>query len=438
MSKYKLTHYLTEALILEEGGLPWKFRFAMLASVAVFMLAVFTSSVIQVNEAVMARGQFRPRSFVHKVQPAEGGIVDEILVQEGDLVAKGALLMRLKNTTTTTNQEQTETRLASLLARSARLTAFISGTQPDFSGIDAKYKDVVQDQAALLRSQSRSRQAGNWVFVTQEEQKRAEIAQAEEEIKNARSRGEVNESLLTLQEKLAKKQLVSRMTQLEAKRTLLNSEGEIRALQVRINKARSSLQEVILKHQAFEQDLMTQANQELGEVNNDIAQTQEALNKLVDRRKRLDVFAPVSGRVQNMRFRSIGSVVGVGDLLLQVIPADDDLTLEVNIAPKDVGFVHPGQPVVMRVGSFDFDRFGTVEGDLIAVSPFTYMDTDKQVYYRGTVQPRSRTVGRSGQQYFILPGMWADVEVITGGRSLLDYLLKPILSPLASAISGPT
>ncbi|MBF0153015.1 MAG: HlyD family type I secretion periplasmic adaptor subunit [Magnetococcales bacterium] len=438
MSKYKLTHYLTEALVLEEGGFSWKFRLALLGSVAVFMLAVFVASLVEVNEAVMARGQFRPRSFVHKVQPSEGGIVDEILVKEGDLVAKGALLLRLKNATTTANQEQMEGRLSGLKARAARLTAFMEGTEADFSGIDARHKDLIQDQAALLRSQNQSRQAGRWVFTTQEEQKRAEIAQAEEEIKNARSRGEVNESLLTLQDKLAKKNLVSRMAQLEAKRTVITSSGEIRSLEARLNKARSSLQEVIMKRQAFENDIQTQANQELGNVKNEIAEMQEALSKLVDRKKRLDILAPVAGRVQNLRFRSIGAVVGVGDLLLQVIPADDELTLDLNIAPKDIGFVHPGQPVVIRVTSFDFDRYGTVGGDLVATSPFTYLDNDKQVSYKGEVHPKSRTVGRSGQQYFILPGMWADAEIITGSRSLLDYLLKPLLSPLTSAIAGPS
>ncbi|MBF0423730.1 MAG: HlyD family type I secretion periplasmic adaptor subunit, partial [Magnetococcales bacterium] len=245
----------------------------------------------------------------------------------------------------------------------------------------------------------------------------------------------VNESLLSLQSRLAQKNLVPRLTQMETQRTALNSTGEIRSLEIRLNKARAALREISAKREAFTADLMAQTQKELGEVNNDIAQTREALHKLNDSEKRLRILAPVEGRVQNLRFRSKGAVVAAGDLLLQIIPMDDELALEMNISPKDIGFVRVGLPVVMRVTSFDFDRYGTVSGRLTAISPFTYMDTDKQAYYKGVVQPESRVIGRSGQQYFILPGMGAEAEIITGSRSLLDYLLKPLLSPLETANS---
>ncbi|MBF0175334.1 MAG: HlyD family type I secretion periplasmic adaptor subunit [Magnetococcales bacterium] len=427
MTKNKLTRYLSEALILEESEFSWRFRLALLGSVAVFIVSVLIASNTQVNEAIMAHGQFRPQSFIHKIQPSEGGIVDEIHVQEGDAVEKGKLLLRLKNAATAANQEQMEGRLAGLLARAARLTAFLNGTPADFSAIVTNRKDLIRDQAALLHVQNQSRQASHWVFTTQEGQKQAEIAQIEEEIKNARSRAGVNESLLTLQEKLAKKNLVSRMKELEAQRTLLTSTGEIQGLEVRLNKARSSLQEVTLRRKVFEDDLQTQASRELSEVHNEIAQTRETLAKLTDRSKRLEIFSPTSGRIQNLRFRSIGAVVGVGDLLMEIIPKGDDLILELNITPRDIGFVHPDQEVVIRVTSFDFDRFGTIAGTLTSVSPFTYMDAGKQAYYKGTVRPKSRTVDHAGQQYFILPGMWADAEIVTGSRSLLNYLLKPLI-----------
>lgn len=436
MKKNKLTQFLTEALILEESGFSWQFRLAMASSVAVFLLSLLVASQIQMNEAVMARGQFRPKSFVHKVQPSEGGLVEEIKVQEGDRVEKGALLLRLRNATTTANQEQTEGRLAGSLARAARLTAFMQGTSPDFSAVDSKHKDLIRDQMALLQAQNQSRKANLWVFATQEEQKRAEISQIEEEIKSTHNRAEIDESLLSLQSRLAKKNLVPRVTQLEAKRTVLGSTKDIRSLDIRLNKARASLQEVILKRKSFDDDLMTQAQQELGEVMSEAAQTREALNKLDDHRKRLDILAPIAGRVQNLRFRTIGAVAAVGDLLLQIIPEDDQVILDMNISPKDIGFVRIGQSVVMRVTSFDADRYGTVSGELTAISPFTYMDPDKQVYYKGTVRPDRRTVGRSGQHYFILPGMWADAEIITGNRSLLTYLLKPLLGPLTATVSG--
>ncbi|MBF0137428.1 MAG: HlyD family type I secretion periplasmic adaptor subunit [Magnetococcus sp. DMHC-1] len=436
LAKNRLTRYLSEALILEESGFGWNFRLALLGSVTIFILAIVLASRVKVNEAVVAHGQFRPQSHVHKVQPSEGGIIEEIPVREGDLVDKGALLLRLKNATTSTNQEQTERRLAGLLARSARLLAYLNGTPADFSAIDPKYKDLLEDQSALLRVQNQSRQAGHWVFTTQEEQKRSEIAQIQEEIKSARNRSGVNESLLTLQEKLAEKNLVSRMTQLEAKRTLLTSTGEIRSLEVRLGKARSALQEVVLKRKAFEDDITTQASQELSNVNSDIAQTRELLARLADRQQRLEVRSPIRGRIQNLRFRSIGAVVGVGDLVLQVIPDNDDLILDLNISTRDIGFVHPGQEVVIRVTSFDFARYGSVAGGLVAISPFTYMDAEKQVYYKGTVQPKSRTVSHAGQHYKILPGMGADAEIITGNRSLLEYLLKPLLSPLSATVAG--
>ncbi|MBF0462834.1 MAG: HlyD family type I secretion periplasmic adaptor subunit [Magnetococcales bacterium] len=437
MSTHPSVHRFTDAIILEEAAISWKVRLAMVLTIGVSFLFGGWSVATRIDEAVKTTGQFVPQGLVYKVQPSESGLLAALLVREGEPVEKGALLVRLSNAADDSDQKQAMARLAGLNARRIRLNAFLNrtqeasgGTEADFSSISPEYGDVIRDQASLLRSQILARETSLSVLETQVTQKRTECEQLADLIRTAQGRVDVDDAMLTLQDELANKNLVSRVNQLNAKRTYLGSQSEVERLTKQLDKARQALDEVQKRRRILDSESRQQASDELGQVNNDIAQTQELLLRLQERHAQLEMRAPVSGVVQGLRTQTIGAVVKSGDVLMQIVPLNAEMILEVQIPPKDIGVVRPDQPVVIRVSSYDFQRFGTVSGRLLSVSPSTEVDLadkDRRPHYKGQVRPDHRFVG--SPEYPILPGMLAEADITTGHRSVLVYLLKPLLLP---------
>ncbi|MBF0191189.1 MAG: HlyD family type I secretion periplasmic adaptor subunit [Magnetococcales bacterium] len=429
MLQNRFSRHLSEAHILEETGVSWQVKAILAGTLFLTVLLLWMTATVQVNEAVKAAGEFLPIHGVQRIHPPEGGIVTGIHAVNGQVVSKGALLVRLKNSVTDAEERQVEARLMGLKARAIRQEAFLKGTEPDFSEIPARYADVVREQRALLDTQNQVRQKSLWVFETQIQQKRTEIELATQNLRNMEKSVAVNADLMALQENLGKKKLVSRLSQLESRRVYLESEGKGKTLLVQIKQNQGALEEVLAKKGVYEKELRNQANQELGTIQNEISQVKTLLERQMDRKHNLDVHAPIDGRVQDSRVWTLGSVFNPRDVLMEIVPLTDDLQLALNIAPKDMGYVRTGQEVSIRVTSYEFSRFGGVEGRLMSISPFTRMDPDGNVSYQGIVKPARAFVGDPAEGRAILPGMKADVDIISGRRSILSYILNPLTRP---------
>jgi HlyD family type I secretion membrane fusion protein len=173
---------------------------------------------------------------------------------------------------------------------------------------------------------------------------------------------------------------------------------------------------------------------ELGTVTAELAQVNEALARATDQVTRLEVTAPVSGFIQNLQVRNPGTVIPAGGVLMEVVPVDDELMVEARISTRDVGHVAPGQPVTVKVSSFDFVRYGAVDGVLQTISATTYIDEQTgQPYYKGMVSLAQPHLGEDPDANRILPGMTVQADIVTGEKTLLEYILKPIYVSLAHA-----
>ncbi|MBF0098553.1 MAG: HlyD family type I secretion periplasmic adaptor subunit [Magnetococcales bacterium] len=430
MTSRHSVHRFADAVTLEEAVISWKVRLALVVTLCFTLLFASWSAMTHVDEAVKANGQFVPQGLIYRVQSSEAGILSSIAVKEGDRVEKGDLLLKLNNAPIDADEKQALARMAGLQARRIRLQALLTGTEADFSSIDSAYSDLIRDQASLLRTQIAARESNLSVIDTQLIQKKTECEQLANQIHTAKGRVEVDRALLALQEELANKKLVAEVTRLNAKRTYLSSQADWNRLQNQYEKATQALDEVKKRRRTTEAESRQQGSDELGQVNSDIAQAQELLNRLQERRSLMEIRTPVAGAVQGLRTQTVGAVIKAGDVLMQIVPADTEMMLEVRIPPKDIGFVHPDLPVVIKVNSYDFGRFGTISGLLLSVSPSTELQdgqAEKKPFYRGIIRPDTRFVG--SQQYPILPGMSAEADIITGERSVLAYLLKPLLLP---------
>ncbi len=432
MPTHHSAHRFADAITLEEAVIPWKVRSALLLTIGLSVLFGGWSVATRIDEAVKTTGQIVPRGLIYSVQSSESGILSALYVREGDHVEKGDLLLQMTNAPADSDEKQAMARLISLQARRIRLYAFLNGTEADFSSIGSDHADLIRDQASLLRTQIASRESNSAVLDTQLIQKKTEYEQLVGLIQTAEGREEVDAAMLALQNEMAHKNLVSEVSRLNSKRTHLTSQSEVVRLRNQLEKAKQALDEVTRRRQTAEAESRQQASDELGQTNNDIAQTQELLNRLQERRAQLEIRTPVAGAVQGLQTQTIGAVIKGGDALMQIVPVDAEMLLEVHIFPRDIGFVRPDLPVVIKVTSYDWERFGTVSGQLLSLSPSTesvgVVGGARKPFYIGRIRPDTRFVGTP--QYPLLPGMLAEADITTGQRSVLAYLLKPLLLPM--------
>ncbi|MBF0455931.1 MAG: HlyD family type I secretion periplasmic adaptor subunit [Magnetococcales bacterium] len=427
MLRNNFSRYLPEANILEETGVSSKILLLLLGTVLLTAFLFILASATTVDEAIKSRGQILPQKGVIQVQPSEGGVIEAIHVQNGQRVNRGSLLITLNNAKTSSEQKQVEARLMSLIAKSIRLEAFIKETPADFSGIPEAYADLVREQRSLLKTQNQALKQSLSVYDKQIDQRQSEIELTRQNLNNIEATNRVNATLLSLQEDLGKKNLSSRMSQLDAKRVHLTSEGKKMGLISQYKQVKLALREVKEKKKRFKEMALEQASRELSEINNEINQSRTQLERMNDRKRNLFIRAPIAGWIQNTQVHTIGGVFRSGDIMMEVVPAHADLHLELEIKPQDVGFVKPGQKVAVKVSSYSAEQYGKISGKMVSISPFTQMGSDGSFIYKGIVKLDSRFVGDPKEGRLILPGMTAEADVISGNRSILTYIIKPLI-----------
>ena len=200
-------------------------------------------------------------------------------------------------------------------------------------------------------------------------------------------------------------------------------------------RARETIAEANLRLNELHNSQREEAFSELGRLGGEIAQTSETLRKLKDRVARLEIHAPSRGYIKGLQFTTIGGVIAPAQVVMELVPTDDVLVAETRISTEDIGHVHLGQPVTVKVSAFDYIRYGSISGELVSISASTFVDEDGRPYYKGRVALDSDLVGDGARAQPIIPGMTVQADIQTGERTLLQYLLKPVYVSLDQAFS---
>lgn len=368
-------NYVAKSILLEEAAPPSYLKTTVLlagASIIVFLVWAFFATL---DVIAMASGQIMPVQSVKIIQHIDGGRIASIDVIDGQKVKKGQLLLKMNDTEALSEYQTLNAKYWALYSKVERLRALIANRPGNFSRVPKQYEDLILEQEHTLKTS------------------RAQIKQLEEEIKILTEVSEIRSGLA--QEKLA-----TRVQALEAQRTLNISQAEL------LRYRRTALDE-----------LNTSANE--------LAQTEEQLNKLKDRLDRVEVLSPVDGIVQDLKFRTVGGVVAPGGILLNVVPDDGVLQAEVRAAPTDIGFIRVGQSARIKVGTYDFMRYGIIDGEVAMVSPYSAMDEKQNPYFKVIVRLNKNFVGEDPSKR-IEPGMTVMADIMTDRQSVLRYLLRPI------------
>ncbi len=417
---------LSEAIQLEEEVVPEFIRSALFGLSLVVMLFLAWAYVVEIGEVAVASGEVVPSGLVKVVQHLEGGVVSEINVKEGDAVDKGAILARLSGANSNANLKQMEARNVALRLRGERLSAIANNRPIDFEGIGDRFPQLVADQLSVYRDQIEARKTSESVIKSQIEQRVREIKQLEEALKIALQQRELTGKMLAMRKKLVEKKLITKMVYLETKRAKVTANGEVTRIQDEISVAKQTLAESRNRLTNLEAQLRQEASTEMGQVSAEIAEVRSTIVRMKDQVERLDVKAPVRGKVQDLQIGTLGEVIQPGALLMKIVPLGGSLQAEIRISPNDIGYIHVGLPAFLKIGSYDYSRFGGVDGKLIRISPSSIVEPDGTAYFKGWISLDKPYVGDERSNLKIAPGMSVQADIKTGKKTLLSYLIKPV------------
>ena len=431
-ARQRTVRFLSQPLLLEEAGPPRLLRQLLITLSVLVGGFVVLAGITEVQETAVANGQVMPAGSVHTVQHLEGGIVSDLQVSEGQLVEADDVLVLLERAAAEGELEQLRARQAALAVRAERLRAFVLDSDPDFAAGEP-FPALIRDQEAILEMQRRTRDSQREVLLSRIDQRQAEIDALVEQRSSLETQVEIVEEEVEMRNQLLEKGLVSRVVFLETKRNLSRARGDLAAVIGEQARAREAKAEARSSLAELDARLRNEALDEMGTVSAELTQVTELLAKLEDRVVRLDIRAPVRGRIKGLNTRTLGSVIAPGEVLMEIVPIDDVMVAEVRLSPRDVGHIQANQKAEVSVSTYDTVRYGTIPGTVTQVSASTFQDENGEPYYKATISLAKNHVGSHDGRNLVLPGMVVDARINTGGKTLLEYLLKPVYRSLDNA-----
>lgn len=389
-----------------------------------------------IDEVTKGEGKAIPSSRIQKIQNLEGGIVAQIYVHEGQIVEAGAPLVRLDDTRFASNVGETEADRVAMELRVERLSAEIDNRPLNITEAARKaVPNQVSNEESLY--QSRRQQLSDEIGGLQQQ-----LVQRQQELREFGSKQEQYRNSLNLlrqeigmSEPLVQQGAISPVEVLRLKRSEVETRGMLDGTTLAIPRAQAAINEVQRKIDETRGKFRSEALAQLNEARTNLSKAQATSKGLEDRVSRTMVSSPVRGIVKQMLVNTVGGVIQPGSDIAEVVPLDDTLLVEAKIRPQDIAFLHPGQEAMIKFTAYDYTIYGGLKGKLEQIGADTVQDEDKKnTYYIIKLRTDRSHLGTDEKPLLIIPGMVASVDIITGKKSILSYLLKPIIKSRAEAM----
>ncbi len=426
--------YLSQAIQLEEAMNPTLLRSTMLVISISILGFVLWAAATNINEVARAPGEVIPEGNIKTVQHLEGGIVKQLNVRDGQVVQKGDVLVVLDGAGTAQDLMRAEKAGLILKIEEERLRAFLQGRDPDWTQFKNSDPAIIYDAENHFNSMRGARLEKNKLASQQLKEQKQIRSGLYGTLKTARENAAISQEIFDRRQKLNADGYVSDMQMMQSKRDLQIQNGEIFRLKNEIEIADKKIREFEIRMNSTAADQIDDVNQRLSIVMAEQSQNEELIQKLQNRNERLVVRSPSSGVIKGLEVNTIGEVVRPGAPLMDILPTQEKLIAEVRIKPQYIGHITTGQQVRLKFSSFDFSRYGSVNGILKQISATTFSTDDGERYYEGLVSLDRQYVGED-MKNIIVPGMTVMADVITGEKTIMDYLLKPIQRSVQTAFS---
>lgn len=426
--------YLTGAITLEETINPHLIRRTMIIISAAVMVFLTWSSFAHISEVSRAYGEIVPASSTRVVQHLDGGQVEAINVTEHQLIRKGDVLFVIDGMGAGEDLAEIKAHQTSLALELERLHAFVEQRAPDFSAIDATPQAKAREMdtyASMLAAREDERSVMRQQLAQKQQSAHAAQARLSAFSKNMK----VAEQQYAMLNTLKQKQLVTTPRYLDSLRQLNETEGNMSTAANEKKEAQAAIGEYSERLAMIDARYRNDSYEQLHRAEGEYAQTSERLLKLQQRADRREVRSPVDGYVKGLKVTTLGSVVQPGETLAEIVPSVDRLVADVRIRPQDVGQVNVGEKARVKISAFDFSRFGALEGKIETMSATTFTDEQGQKYYRGRISLPNPYVGDKAANRRLIPGMTVEADIITGEKTVLGYLVKPVQVAMSNALS---
>ncbi|MHC2145141.1 HlyD family type I secretion periplasmic adaptor subunit [Pseudomonas sp. 210_17 TE3656] len=410
-------------------------RITVWLAAALLLVALTWAWFAVLDEVTMGEGKAIPSSKVQVIQNLEGGIVTEIFVREGQMVNKGDTLLRLDDTRFLSNKGESEADRYALTAQVERLSAEAEGRPFEVSEeVRSKAPQVAEDELSLYQSRQRRLTSEKQTLSEQLRQKTQELAEFRSKAEQYRSALALLQQELNMSTPLVGTGAISPVEILRLKRSTVEARGSLNATTLAIPRAEAAVAEIKSKIEESEAGFRSEAAKELNEKRTDLSKITASSIAIDDRVTRTTVVSPVHGIIKLLKVNTIGGVVQPGSDLLEIVPLEDNLLIEAKVRPQDVAFLHPGQSAMVKFSAYDYTIYGGLKAKLELISADTVTDDKGNSFYLIQVRTDKNHLGGDNKPLLIIPGMTATVDIITGQKSVLDYLLKPVLKARTEAM----
>ncbi len=405
------------------------------AIVAIFSLFLIWAYFAKVDEISRGMGQVVPSQRVQIIQNLEGGILSEIAVREGQKVNQDDLLARLENVQAASIYQDTLAKVYENMAAIARLEARIDGSEATYPQELEINPNLISRSDALLQAERNQDLAELNILLNQKTLKNQELAEQEELKKQLSKSLELAQKQRNLAAPLLAQRAYSEIDFVNLEQRVQEISSELSVLEYSLPRLYTELQDVENRVVAHKAEQATTHRTQINTLEAELTSLRENLKAGGDRLIRTDIKSPVNGIVNTIFINTLGGVVRPAEAIMEIVPLTDELIVEAKINPVDIAFIYNGQKAIVKLSAYDFSIYGALEGVVDHISADTLEDQDGTVYYAVKIKTHANTLGKENQNLPILPGMLAQVDIITGKKSILNFLLKPLIKSTQNAFT---
>tara|TARA_B100001063_G_scaffold215853_1_gene217085 strand:+ start:52 stop:1362 length:1311 start_codon:yes stop_codon:yes gene_type:complete len=427
-SDYDYINSVSQALVEKTPNSTKVILYTILLLVISFFAWAYLAKI---DQLVRGESKVVPYGQNQIVQNFEGGVITEILVEEGDLVKKGDILLKLKNKQYSSTYEKNILEIEALKARKNRLYAEANGK--DF--IFEKNNDIYQKEYDLYKSDLSQLDSKLRVFDEQISQKEKEKNEIRSRIRHLEQSFNLIIQEQKVMEPLVKRGIVSKVEYLKLLREANTIKDELESVRLSLNRVSSSVKEYTNRYKEAKSEFQNNAHKEYNEVISKIEQSLKQNQGLEDQVNRTLVVSPVTGYIKKMHVNTIGGSVQAAMDLVEIVPKDNNLLIEAKIKPEDIAFLHPKQKVTLKFTAYDFTIYGSLDGEIDKISPDSVTDKENNTYYLVYVKTSKNYLGTDEKPLEIMPGMRGSADIKTGQKTVMSYLLKPLIKTKQYALT---
>lgn len=421
---------------LADDELPLSQHILLSVITVFFILFILWANFATLDQVTRGQGKVIPSRDIQIIQHQEGGIVQEFMVKEGDNVEAGQILMRLSDVGSSSDLGSNQKRYLGLKAKSQRLRAESEGVSaPEFTDDVMKgAPESVREELDAFRANQQNLSMQGQVLVQQQSQREQEVNELSTRIRDLREVIRLAQEERDMIEPMVARGSAPKMELLQLERSMKERQTELNGLTTSLPRAQSAVNEAKARMNELKSSARAQAQSELSATQIEMGTIKETLGALSDRQSRTDIRSPVAGIVKERKFNTVGAVIQPGQDVMEIVPKDDQLLIEAAVRPADIAFLHPGQKAVVKITAYDYSIYGGLKGELVDISADTIANEKGETFYRVRVRTPETHLVHRGQKLDIIPGMVASIDILTGKKTVMEYLMKPLIKTLDSAM----